>query len=226
MSHPSRSDLRLYERALRNGWDVPAETRAEVVRVLAEIVRDGNAKRRERTAAARALLQATRVELEAVRVAQGVLYEDLAVGWRPWRGIVVANWRKLQAGIERQERLRGTVRDRSAESARFDWYAAGCPCGLPPGECREHPRARASQRPPAGDWRTWLLLMAGRGFGKTRSAAEWVRHRVETGCGPADRPPGRDGGRRPRRDGRGSPAGCWPSARPGTGRGMSPPSGG
>jgi hypothetical protein len=78
MSHPSRSDLRLYERALRNGWDVPAETRAEVVRVLAEIVRDGTAKRRERTAAARALLQATRVELEAVRVAQGVLYEDLA----------------------------------------------------------------------------------------------------------------------------------------------------
>ena len=78
MSHPSRSELRLYERALRNGWDVPAETRAEVVRVLAEIVRDGTAKRRERTAAARALLQATRVELEAVRVAQGVLYEDLA----------------------------------------------------------------------------------------------------------------------------------------------------
>jgi len=55
---------------------VPAETRAEVVRVLSEIVRDGNAKRRERTSAARALLQATRVELEAVRVAQGVLYED------------------------------------------------------------------------------------------------------------------------------------------------------
>ena len=91
------------------------------------------------------------------------------------------NWRKLKAGIERQERLRGTVRDRSAESVRFDWYAAGCPCGLPAGECREHPRARASQRPPAGEWRTFLIL-AGRGFGKTRSAAEWVRHRVETGA--------------------------------------------
>ena len=49
------------------------------------------------------------------------------------------NWRKLKAGIERQERLRGTVRDRSAESVRFDWYAAGCPCGLPAGGCREHP---------------------------------------------------------------------------------------
>ena len=53
--------------------------------------------------------------------------------------------------------------------------------GCRPGECREHPRARAVQRPPAGDWRTWLLLM-GRGAGKTRSAAEWVRHRVETGA--------------------------------------------
>jgi len=66
-------------------------------------------------------------------------------------------------------------------AARFDWYAAGCPCGLAPGECREHPRARDSQRPPSGEWRAWLLL-AGRGFGKTVSAAQWVRHRVETGA--------------------------------------------
>ena len=43
------------------------------------------------------------------------------------------------------------------------------------------PARRANQRPPAGDWRTWLLLM-GRGAGKTRSAAEWVRHQVETGA--------------------------------------------
>ncbi len=34
--------------------------------------------------------------------------------------------------------------------------------------------ARDEQRPPPGDWRIWLL-MAGRGFGKTRSGAEWVR---------------------------------------------------
>ena len=68
-----------------------------------------------------------------------------------------------------------------AEAVRFDWYAAGCPCGVAAGACREHPRARPSQRPPAGDWRTWLVL-AGRGFGKTRCAAEWIRHRVETGA--------------------------------------------
>src|SRR6185437_444861 len=40
--------------------------------------------------------------------------------------------------------------------------------------------ARAEQRPPAGDWRVWLLL-AGRGFGKTRTGAELVRARVGAG---------------------------------------------
>ena len=34
--------------------------------------------------------------------------------------------------------------------------------------------AREKQLPPPGDWRVWLLL-AGRGFGKTRCGAEWVR---------------------------------------------------
>jgi predicted phage terminase large subunit-like protein len=38
--------------------------------------------------------------------------------------------------------------------------------------------ARPSQLPPEGSWRVWLLL-AGRGFGKTRSGAEWVRAMVE-----------------------------------------------
>ncbi len=33
---------------------------------------------------------------------------------------------------------------------------------------------REDQQPPAGDWHVWLLL-AGRGFGKTRTGAEWVR---------------------------------------------------
>lgn len=34
--------------------------------------------------------------------------------------------------------------------------------------------ARAEQLPPPGDWRVWMI-MAGRGFGKTRAGAEWVR---------------------------------------------------
>jgi len=38
--------------------------------------------------------------------------------------------------------------------------------------------ARPNQLPPPGAWRVWLLL-AGRGFGKTRTGAEWVRLQVE-----------------------------------------------
>src|SRR5215468_4719791 len=41
-------------------------------------------------------------------------------------------------------------------------------------------RARPEQLPPAGSWRVWLL-MAGRGFGKTRCGAEWVRAEVKAG---------------------------------------------
>lgn len=40
--------------------------------------------------------------------------------------------------------------------------------------------ARDSQLAPDGDWQTWLIL-AGRGFGKTRTGAEWVRERVKAG---------------------------------------------
>ena len=40
--------------------------------------------------------------------------------------------------------------------------------------------ARDSQIAPSGDWAVWLV-MAGRGFGKTRTGAEWVRARVESG---------------------------------------------
>ena len=41
--------------------------------------------------------------------------------------------------------------------------------------------ARESQRPPLGDWTTWVIN-AGRGFGKTRSGAEWIRQRAEGGA--------------------------------------------
>ena len=40
--------------------------------------------------------------------------------------------------------------------------------------------ARSSQLPPGGEWRVWLLL-AGRGFGKTRTGAELVRARAASG---------------------------------------------
>ena len=40
--------------------------------------------------------------------------------------------------------------------------------------------ARPKQLPPPGDWWIWVN-MSGRGAGKTRSGAEWIRHRRETG---------------------------------------------
>ncbi len=40
--------------------------------------------------------------------------------------------------------------------------------------------ARASQLPPSGEWRIWLIL-AGRGFGKTRTGAETLRSWVQRG---------------------------------------------
>jgi phage terminase large subunit-like protein len=43
--------------------------------------------------------------------------------------------------------------------------------------------AMSHQLPPAGDWTTWLLL-GGRGAGKTRAGAEWVRMLVDQGIGP------------------------------------------
>ena len=42
------------------------------------------------------------------------------------------------------------------------------------------------QVPPAGDWRSWVIL-GGRGAGKTRAGAEWVRSMVE---GPTPHAPG------------------------------------
>ncbi|MBM3534464.1 MAG: ATP-binding protein [Alphaproteobacteria bacterium] len=40
--------------------------------------------------------------------------------------------------------------------------------------------ARKEQLPPQVPWETWLVL-AGRGFGKTRTGAEWVRSEAESG---------------------------------------------
>ena len=47
--------------------------------------------------------------------------------------------------------------------------------------------AMEHQLPPEGDWRTWLI-MGGRGAGKSRAGAEWVRAQVE---GPRPLDPGR-----------------------------------
>lgn len=65
------------------------------------------------------------------------------------------------------EQRRKTIRSLRPEEAKrllFDWGFW----------------SRPEQRAPAGDWQVWLVC-AGRGFGKTRSGAEWVRDRVESG---------------------------------------------
>lgn len=56
---------------------------------------------------------------------------------------------------------------------------------LGPGELRALPYlfefwAFEHQLPPEGDWRSWVIL-GGRGAGKTRAGAEWVRAQVEGG---------------------------------------------
>lgn len=55
--------------------------------------------------------------------------------------------------------MKGTLKDDPKNLAIYDW--------------RLH--ARPSQKIPEGDWRIWLIL-AGRGFGKTRTGAETIRH--------------------------------------------------
>lgn len=54
--------------------------------------------------------------------------------------------------------------DKEAEALLYDWNFW----------------ARPNQLPPPGDWFVWLLR-SGRGFGKTRTGAEWVRAEIESG---------------------------------------------
>ncbi len=57
-----------------------------------------------------------------------------------------------------------SLTDQQAEEILWDWRAW----------------ARAEQIAPCGDWLTWVID-AGRGFGKTRAGAEWVREQVDSG---------------------------------------------
>jgi len=93
---------------------------------------------------------------------------------------------RLRAAAEIELRRR---RERAELESRYDWYGEECGCGLPVGTCVKHHRARRNQRPPgtpgapdpASDWYV-CLFEAGRGSGKTRSGAEFVRWKVESGA--------------------------------------------
>ena len=56
------------------------------------------------------------------------------------------------------------LNDAQAAALRWDWSFFG----------------RPEQFAPPGDWSVWLVL-AGRGFGKTRTGAEWIRQEVAAG---------------------------------------------
>lgn len=66
---------------------------------------------------------------------------------------------------EREEILAGLT-DAEAEAILYDWRGFN---------------ARSDQVSPPGDWDIWLVL-AGRGWGKTRTGAEWVREQVANGA--------------------------------------------
>lgn len=71
----------------------------------------------------------------------------------------------LEAILDEQLQLR--------DAGRSPWLCADPTCdGQPHGARFPGPHARPNQRPPEGDWALWLLL-AGRGFGKTRCGGEW-----------------------------------------------------
>jgi phage terminase large subunit-like protein len=62
-----------------------------------------------------------------------------------------------------RQKILARLSDAQLEELRWDWQAWG----------------RPNQLPPSGNWLTWLVL-AGRGYGKTRAGCEWVRSIV---CG-------------------------------------------
>src|SRR4051812_11468957 len=64
------------------------------------------------------------------------------------------------------------------DEAAWDWFLKALPGPVKRAIYHEWTwQAHGGQRAPGGGWRTWLL-MAGRGFGKTRAGAEWVLERI------------------------------------------------
>lgn len=72
------------------------------------------------------------------------------------------------ASLPSEERRKAvaTLTDAEAEALLYEWRGF---------------LARPDQIEPSGDWEIWLAL-AGRGWGKTETGAQWVRERVEAGA--------------------------------------------
>lgn len=68
--------------------------------------------------------------------------------------------------------------DPSTPEGAFLWYCGIDGCDGLPHEGMEYKHARASQQPPSADFYLWLLL-CGRGYGKTRTGAEWLTDKMK-----------------------------------------------
>lgn len=65
---------------------------------------------------------------------------------------------------DKQKIMLQSMTEQDLKNLQYDWSFWG----------------RPKQQPPEGSWLTWLIL-AGRGFGKTRTGAEWVKQQIERG---------------------------------------------
>jgi len=80
----------------------------------------------------------------------------------------------LATRVERLEAKSGTSPPEVTDRSAWDWYADSCPCSRPAGECSTHPRARSTQRPPAGDWRVLRLKDAFQNYRRQRRGGQWI----------------------------------------------------
>lgn len=78
---------------------------------------------------------------------------------------------------ELAEGLEKLAQDR--EAGKVPWLCDRPDCDGRPHEGRRGRHSRAAQRAPEGHWNTWMAL-AGRGWGKTRTGAEWVIEQART----------------------------------------------
>ena len=72
---------------------------------------------------------------------------------------------QLASDPKAQAEFLDSLSETEAKALEYDWSFWG----------------RPKQQEPPGDWSYWIIN-AGRGFGKTRTGAEWIKHRVENGA--------------------------------------------
>lgn len=92
-------------------------------------------------------------------------------------GVDPEEWKKWDA--KSKERFLAALE--ASERPKKVWYCTkGRTCDGMPHDQYDYRHARGDQWPPAGkDWLVWLLK-GGRGSGKTRSGAEWIRNMSKT----------------------------------------------